>query len=124
MGLNYAIPKKFAEDTVVEENRNEYLCGILKVTEDAYDDICGCCSRINEVFGFSSVFLLLMNLLRLCVSFYSLVMVATGCESVHRTARELYRSLALFNSELQGDDADAVCTCAHQGARAGCSSCV
>ncbi|GBP67305.1 hypothetical protein EVAR_97923_1 [Eumeta japonica] len=53
MGLNYAIPKKFAEDTLVEENRNEYLCRILKLTEDAYDDVCGCCLRINEVFGFS-----------------------------------------------------------------------
>ncbi|GBP75470.1 hypothetical protein EVAR_57208_1 [Eumeta japonica] len=58
-GLRCAIqkilPKKHVEDTELEENHNESLCRTLKRTEDAYDDLCNCCSTYNEVFGFSDL---------------------------------------------------------------------
>ncbi|GBP75477.1 hypothetical protein EVAR_57215_1 [Eumeta japonica] len=107
-GLSFAIqkilPKKYNEDTELEENHNESLCRTLKRTEDAYDDLCNCCSTYNEVFGFSEVLSGSLNSLLIWISFYALVMVAAACESVHRAARDVHRHLALFNSEIYRED--------------------
>ncbi|GBP75489.1 hypothetical protein EVAR_57227_1 [Eumeta japonica] len=127
--IQNTIPKKLDQDTVVEENHSAYLCRTLKRTEDAYDDLCSCCSILNEVFGFSltvtkrsfgvernpqqigklmvadaNVVSGLLNSLLIWISFYALVVVAAACESVHRSARDLHRHLALFNSEIYRDD--------------------
>ncbi|GBP67307.1 hypothetical protein EVAR_97925_1 [Eumeta japonica] len=107
-GLRCAIqkilPKKYDEDTALEENHNEDLYRTLKRTEDAYDDLCNCCSTCNEVFGFSNIFSGSLTSLLIWISFYALVMVAAACESVHHAARDLHRHLALFNSEIHGGD--------------------
>ncbi|GBP75486.1 hypothetical protein EVAR_57224_1 [Eumeta japonica] len=97
------LPKENDENILVEEIDNELCYGTLKRIEDAYDDLCNCCSTLNDVFGFSEIFAGFINLLQLGITFYAITMMAVSFEAVQRAARDLRRSLALLSSELHAD---------------------
>ncbi|GBP89768.1 hypothetical protein EVAR_66185_1 [Eumeta japonica] len=53
LAVQKILPKRNDENVLLVGNDNELFCGTLKRIEDAYNDLCNCCSALNDVFGFS-----------------------------------------------------------------------
>ncbi|GBP75480.1 hypothetical protein EVAR_57218_1 [Eumeta japonica] len=104
LAVQKILPKGNDENILLEGNANELLCGTLKRIENAYDDLCNCCSTLNDIFGFPEIFAGFMNILQLGIAFFAMTMMAVSFEAVQRAARGLRRSLALLSSELHAGE--------------------